>query len=101
MSLISRLFRKNAPQTSVEAAESLDVTNLELLVLNAVRKAGKDGITQDELLQKYPKMSYSSLTARPAALKRKGLIADSGERRKGRSGRSQSVLVLPEFVSNN
>jgi hypothetical protein len=101
MSFITRLFRRDAMDTSIEAAEALDVTNLELVVLNAVRRAGRDGITQDELLQKYPKLSYSSVTARPAALKRKGLIVDSGLRRKGRSGRNQAVLVLPEFAQQD
>jgi hypothetical protein len=98
MSFFTALFRRDASDTSIEAAKSLDVTSLEFMVLNAIRKAGAQGMTQDELLQKYPKLSYSSVTARPAALKRKGLIADSGERRKGKSGRNQAVLVSSEFA---
>lgn len=90
---IRKLFRKNAPDTSVQAAETLPVTKLELLVLQAIRDAGDTGITADELLAKFPNLSYSSVTARPASLKEKGLVKDSGERRKGRTGRTQAVLV--------
>lgn len=91
------LFRGNASDTSIAAAASIDLTHLEQVVLNAVRDAGTAGITQDELLQKLPHLSYSSVTARPATLKTKGLIFDSGLRREGRSGRKQAVLVAAEY----
>lgn len=87
------LHRNNAPDTSVKAAVALPVTRLELAVLEAIRQAGDAGMTADELLASFPNLSYSSVTARPAALKEKGLIEDSGLRRAGRSGRSQAVLV--------
>ena len=91
------LHRRDAVDTSVEAAHALDVTQKELLVLEAIRKSGDRGMTQGELLDMYPYLSYSTITARPAALKRKGLIYDSGERRVGASGRSQAVLkATPE-----
>ena len=69
------------------------------MVLNAIRQSKRKGMTQDELLRKFQAYSYSSITARPAALKRKGLIVDSGERRLGRSTRKQAVLVAAEFAS--
>jgi len=37
--------------------------------------------------------SYSSVTARYKALKDKGLVLLNGERRPGRSGRNQSVMI--------
>ena len=86
------LYRLEAPDTSVTAAASTDVTRLEAMVLDAIRQAGDQGMTADELLALFPNHSYSSITARPASLKRKRLICDSGERRTGRSGRSQAVL---------
>lgn len=92
------LARTEGPATSASAAADLPVTDLEALVLHAVREAGADGMTQDELLQRFSHLSYSSVTARPAALKARGLIADSGMRRKGRSGRSQTVLVAVEYL---
>ena len=99
MTKITELFRRNASDTSIEAAFSIEVTTLERMVLNAIRQAGRHGMTQEELLQKFNAYSYSSITARPSALKRKGLIVDSGERRAGRSGRNQAVLIVSELAA--
>lgn len=93
MTKLRELFRRNASDTSIEAAESIDVGKLEGMVLNAIRSAGTNGMTQTELLSKFPGYSYSSITARPSALKRKGLITDSGLRRPSATGRNQMVLV--------
>jgi hypothetical protein len=93
MTKLRELFRRNASDTSIEAAESIDVNKLEGMVLNAIRSAGDNGMTQTELLAKFPGYSYSSITARPSALKRKGLILDSGLRRPSANGRNQTVLV--------
>ena len=90
------LARKNDPDTSHEAAGSINTTNLEGMVLEAYRNAGPRGLTQDELLDLFPNFSYSSITARPSALKRKFLIIANGEKRKGKSGRQQAVLVAAE-----
>lgn len=86
-------YRKNPAITSVKAAESLNVGQLEDLIYNAIKSAGDRGMIADELLAMFPTLSYSSVTARPASLKRKGLVKDSGYMRNGRSGRAQSVLV--------
>ena len=94
---LKELYRADGSAESRDAAESIDVTRLENLVLDAVRRAGLYGVTQSELLAQFPDYSYSSITARPSALKRKGLIFDSGARRKGKSSRSQAVLVAAEF----
>lgn len=61
--------------------------------VRAIRAAGAHGTTQDALLDALPSMSYPTLTARFSALLRQGRIADTGERRLGRSGRAQRVLV--------
>lgn len=86
------LSRTGDPSTSHEAAASIDPTELEAMVLDAIRESGHKGMTADDLLHHFPKYSYSSITARPSALKRKGLIYDSGEKRLGKSGRRQAVL---------
>lgn len=90
------LARTEGPDTSHAAARSVDTTNLEGMVLEAYRQAGTRGLTQDELLDLFPGFSYSSITARPSALKRKFLIVDNGEKREGKSGRQQSVLIAAE-----
>ena len=87
------LARSDSPGTSKAAANDLPVTDLEVLVYQAVRDSGEEGMTQDDLLERFPNLSYSSVTARPAALKRKGMILDSGRKRPGRSGRLQVVLI--------
>lgn len=94
-----KLWRRNASDTSVEAGQSVDTTRLEAMVLTQIKKAGKSGMTQQELLDHFNYLSYSSVTARPSALKRKGLIVDSGERRTGKTGRKQAVLIASEFAS--
>ena len=93
------LFRRGASDTSIEAAQSIDLPKLERMVLNAIRQSKRKGMTQDELLRKFEAYSYSSITARPSALKRKGLIVDSGERRTGLSARRQAVIIASEFAS--
>lgn len=94
---VEHLYRRNAIDTSIAAAESLNVTALESLVLEAIRDAGFVGMTQGELLSKFPNHSYSSITARPSALKRKGLVVDSGLRRLGANGKAQAVLIAKEY----
>lgn len=83
--------------TSREAAESIDITRLEKMILEDIELSGVWGMTQDDLLRMHSGYSYSSVTARPASLKKKGLIFDSGERRAGRSGRNQAVLKAAKF----
>ena len=99
MTKLTDLFRRNASDTSIEAALSIEVGRLERMVLNAIREAGRNGMTQQELLAKFNKYSYSSITARPSALKRKGLIVDSGNRRVAGSGRKQMVLIASELAA--
>lgn len=86
------LVRASSPDTSHEAAQSIDTTRLEAMVYEAVC-AFSGGCIQDDVLSRFPGFPYSSVTARFRALLDKGLIVDTGERRKGRSGRSQRVLV--------
>jgi hypothetical protein len=93
------LYRKDASDTSIEAAESINVTQMEGVVLFHIWQSGANGMTQDELIEALgSSYRYSTITARPAALKRKGLIIDSGKRRPGISGRSQMVLITPEHA---
>ena len=99
MTKLTDLFRRNASDTSIEAALSIEVNRLERMVLNAIRESGSNGMTQQELLAKFNKYSYSSITARPSALKRKGLIVDSGNRRLSGSGRKQMVLIASELAA--
>lgn len=92
------LYRQDALDTSVQAAESIEVSKLEGMVLRAIEMSRSKGLIADELRRLFPELSYSSVTARPASLKKKGLIGDSGERRAGDSGRMQAVLKAKEWL---
>jgi hypothetical protein len=65
---------------------------MEARVFEAVSSFGSEGCTQDQVLALLTGTPYSSVTARFRALLDRGEIIDTGERRKGRSGRSQRVL---------
>lgn len=84
-------LHRGDPDTSVEAAESIDPTRLELMVLGAIRRLGP--CISDEVREQFPGAAYSSITARYRALLDKGMIRDTGQRRPGKSGRGQRVMV--------
>jgi len=87
-----KLARSNDPDTSKDAAESVDTTKLESMVYDAICRFGNAGCISDEIRDAFPSMPYSSVTARYRALLDKGMIVDTGARRPGKSGRSQRVM---------
>lgn len=96
---IYKLVRRDAPDTSIEAAESLDVSRLENLVLGVIASF-PDGCISDEVRkaceEKYQLSNYSSVTARYASLHSKGLIEYTGQKRQGDSGRNMRVMIAKE-----
>jgi hypothetical protein len=88
-----KLARSEGPDTSKAAAESVDTTSLESMVFSAIENFGRRGAIADDILKMFPGFPYSSITARFSALIRKGFVSDTGERRPGRSGRSQRVMI--------
>ena len=77
------LFRKGAPETSVQAAEDVSSGRMLTLVYSEVVQAGGAGITTKEIRAKYPYLPYSSITARPATLEQRGKIYYEGDKRDG------------------
>ena len=94
-----KLSRTADPQTSHAAGRSIDTTRLEELVYETIRGAGPRGTISDEVREALADrdLSYSSVTARYAALKEKGLVEYSGYRRPGKSGRGQNVMVATSW----
>jgi len=86
------LHRADSPDTSIEAAYEVDTTRLEGLVYSTIHSFGNRGCISDEVRARYPNYPYSSITARYRALLDKGFIEDTGERRKGASGKNQRVM---------
>lgn len=87
-----KLVRRKDPDTSHEAAEKVDTTKLEGMVYERIKMYGDAGCISDQILNEFPNLPYSSITARYRALMDKGLIEDTGKRMPGRSGRQQRVM---------
>ena len=85
------------PTTSMAALHSIDMTELEQKVLETIGAAGARGCISDEVRAAYPLLSYSSVTARFAALETKGAIYRAGDTRRGDSGRQQQVMRLASY----
>lgn len=79
------------PTTSREAAQSIEpqLGNLEELVLEAIR-VSRDGLTCDEV-EEFTKLSHQCASARVNGLMKRGVIVDSGRKRKTRSGRNAII----------
>ena len=92
------MARTHDPKTSWEAAESVDTSRLEKIVLSSIKAHGKIGATHDEVWSHLTKshrhstFREGSITPRYATLERKGLIIRNGDTRKGSAGRSQLVM---------
>jgi len=87
-----KLFRKDAKDTSVEAAQSimLALPNIEAAVYEYAALRGTKGFTDDEMNDHF-ETHKSTYRARRATLVDKGLIEDSGARIKGPNGRNMTV----------
>jgi len=85
------LVRKEAPETSKEAAEKVDTQTLERIVYEVIR-SHPEGCISDQVLAQLHTLPYGSVTARYAALKRKKLIYTTDEKRDGKAGKPQYVM---------
>lgn len=81
-------------ETSCRAAEQLAprLGRLQQMAATAIRDAGLDGLTADELAAVL-KLDRWSIQPRTTELLRKGLIRDSGRRRANVTGRQAIVWV--------
>lgn len=86
------MYRRNAIQTSVDAAHSIDANYLEKQVFDVINSFGPEGCISDQVRDELDWLAYSSVTARYSSLINKGLIYRTGKQRKGNSGRMQSVM---------
>lgn len=83
--------RKTDPETSKEAAKTVDVTNLEQIVLDVIKRYPQGCISQD-VESELDQYRSSSITPRYRQLIKKGLVIDTGKKRPGFSGRNQRVM---------
>ena len=89
----------NAPghrnvETSVAAADALapKLGRLQQMAKSAICDAGTQGLTADELSARLD-MDRWSIQPRTSELKRKGLIRDSGQRRRNATGKLAIVWI--------
>jgi hypothetical protein len=87
-----KMFRKDAKDTSVEAAKSIlfALPNIEAVVYEYAAMQGTKGFTDDQM-NEYFETHKSTYRARRANLVEKGLVEDSGARVKGPNGRNMTV----------
>jgi hypothetical protein len=87
-----KMFRKDAKDTSVEAAKSImfALPNIEGAVYEYAAMRGTKGFTDDEM-NEYFETHKSTYRARRSTLVEKGFIEDSGIRVKGPNGRNMTV----------
>lgn len=85
------LARSTDPDTSHEAAASIDAAQMERLVYDVIASFPK-GCISDDVERALPHVRSHSITPRFASLKRKGFIVDTGFRRIAASGRSQRIV---------
>lgn len=95
---VHKLYRKNAPQTSIDAAKSVDVSARERLVLDSIIESGERGITIKELGKKHPDVPYTTLSARPKALEEKSLIYYLGDTREGSRVIREKTKTSPKYT---
>jgi len=87
-----KMFRKDAKDTSVEAAKSimLALPNIEAAVYEYAAMRGTKGFTDDQMNEHF-ETHKSTYRARRASLVEKNLVEDSGARVKGPNGRNMTV----------
>ena len=78
-----KLHRKNDPQTSKDAAYTMNISKARAFVLNLIEEAGNKGTTTREMTRKFPEKSDSSITSRPNELEKLNLIFYKGDKREG------------------
>ena len=94
------LHRTDGPDTSIDAAYSIDPSRLEKMVYKVIHGFGDRGCISDEVRARLPHLSYSSVTARYRRLLDRSHIVDTGQRRPGNSGRAQRVMKAADRKGN-
>ena len=92
-----KLYRKEDPETSKEAAKSLGVSEMESVVASTIREFGAAGCISDQVVDALPHHRYSTITARYKQLKEKGIICVDDRKIKAESGRNQLVMWHKDF----
>lgn len=88
-----RYFVRGSDTSEAAAFAVDDLGPLEAEVAGLIHRAGEHGMTCSEVEEAIPYKTHQSLSARIKGLVDKDRVVDSGQRRKGASGRLQRVYV--------
>lgn len=90
------LVRNDHPDTAKEAATQANTGRTRAWVLDFMRSNGVHGVTDEEIITagEFNGLRANGLRPRRVELVRDGLVEDSGEKRKTRSGRNAIVWRL-------
>ena len=92
-----KLVRRDDPETSHAAAESLPVSDMERIVADTIARFGATGAISDQIVDALPHLRYSTITARYKQLKEKGIICVDDRKQKAESGRQQHIMWHKDF----
>lgn len=86
--------RKTDPVTSHEAAKLItpSLNKIEQVIYDALRSFLPGGATSDEIVEASG-IQYRTVTPRLKPMCKKGFVVDSGETKRGDSGRQQIIWV--------
>lgn len=89
--------RHRGVDTDIEAAETMPpkIGRVQRLALEAVRNAGERGLTSDETAETLHSDRWS-IQPRLSELRLKGLVVESGLRRRNSTGKNAIVWVTPD-----
>ena len=91
------LHRSTDPDTSVEAAATVNVTKSEQRCYDYCKRHGNAGVTNSEAAA-YLNLLPNTTSPRWRPMERKKIIMDSGQRRKNGAGRNEIVWVSTEAM---
>jgi DNA-binding HxlR family transcriptional regulator len=83
--------RDTDPDTSLDAALSVDATRLEAIVLEVI-KGFPNGCICEEIERALPYIRANSITPRIKPLMKKGFVINTGYRKPSSSGRGQRII---------
>mgnify|MGYP001225935861 FL=1 len=93
-----KMVRTTDPDTSIDAAITVNATKLESVVLEAIKKWGEHGATMDEVEKTLSGIRSSSISPRFKPLMEKGYLKADGRTRKAiYSNKQQRILWATEF----
>ncbi len=94
------LYRKDDPDTSRQAAESVEphLTEIQANVLGIIADSGEYGLTDEQLSERFG-TSTSTARTRRAELADRGMVIEAAARRTLRSGRQGRVWKIAPTVT--